>query len=114
MTDRTRVELVNQALEELKLKPAGQDADAEDYDTVNDRVPAMFAELLRESVVAVLNYESQIPEEIFEILALLLAARCTGTFGGVRDRSVEMSLKNDIRRVLADAPSYAPQVPDYF
>lgn len=80
MATKTRNDLVNQALKNLGVLAAGQTASAEDFDAVDGHVDTTLAELDAEDIVTV-DDDSDIPLELFEPIAVLLADNSAFEFG---------------------------------
>jgi hypothetical protein len=93
-THMTRDDLVNEALTRLGALPAGQSADAEDFDYVNDRVEGVLDDLAQRDVFAATV--SDIPDAAFLHLAAVLANRCKGYFGVVGQESVGMTTDAEV------------------
>lgn len=91
---KTRADLVNEALSQLKVVGAGQSASAEDYAAVDGKVDAVLAELAVRNVATIPNL-NDIPLEVFLPVATCLAAACAGDF------EVDRATLPDGRDVLA-------------
>lgn len=110
----SRQDLVRRALAVLNADGgAGQEPSAEDYERVDQAIPAVLAELAADRVVYVPDVES-IDDAILEPLARILAGARREDFGGAPDQaSVEIE-KQRIRRITAAQPTYAVQQGVYF
>ena len=79
-TTRTRRDLVEAALTKLGILAAGQTADAEDFEAVDDEVEPLL-EWLEKAEILDLEDPEEIPLEFFQPLAVLLADRAALEFG---------------------------------
>lgn len=79
MSTRTRAELVTLALDNLGAIGAGQTAQIEDTQRVNDVAPSIM-ETLRATEVYYLNDIENIPEAAYVPLAAILAWGCRAKF----------------------------------
>ena len=77
---RTRIDLVNEALKNLGVLAAGQTANAEDFEAVNDKVDELMSYLAHVDIIDIDNID-EIQPEIFSSLAVLLADDCALQFG---------------------------------
>ena len=77
---RTRNDLVNEALANLGILAAGQNAAAEDFEAVDGKIDAMVAWLEAVNIVDVDDIDA-IPAEWFNPLAVLLADEAALMFG---------------------------------
>jgi hypothetical protein len=102
---KTRAELVNEALTILGGLPAGQEAEPEDYDHVNDKVPSVLDHLSRNDIAVVST--SGIGEAEFLHVAAVLAYFSRGYFGitgqeGAELLAARLQAENDLRDLNAD------------
>ena len=117
---RTRNDLVNEALMNLGVLAAGQSPDAEDFQAVDGKVDALYARLEAQDLIDLDNTVDEIPAEIFNQLAVLLADDAALEFGlpGVpaspsNPQPVEAA-EDSIRRATYARPTYVPQKTEYF
>ncbi len=117
---RTTAALLERALQIVDQVGGGQVATSEDTEFARDALTSLLAELSARSIVYVyfdpadLSAED-IPDELFNPLAALLAADLQTTFiGGIVPDADREGLINRVRRVTAIGPSYEPLATDYF
>lgn len=117
---RTTAALLERALQIVDQVGAGQTAASEDMEFARDALSSLLAELSARQIVYVyfdpndLSAED-IPDELFNPLAALLAADLKTTYaGGIVSDADRESLVNRVRRVTAIGPSYEPLATDYF
>lgn len=115
MTDtfKTRDQLIQRALKELGVLLPGEAASAEDYDTVDDLIDPMVAELSAKSVYDV-NDIDQIENEIFVPLSRILANIAGPEFGqAINDDAIKRD-EGILRVIGSSRPSYEKQRGEYF
>jgi hypothetical protein len=117
---RTRNDLVNEALMNLGVLAAGQSPDAEDFQAVDGKVDALYARLEAQDIIDLDNTVDQIPHEIFNQLAVILADDAALEFGlpGVppsqsNPQPVEAAI-DSIRLVTYARPTYVSQRTEYY
>lgn len=117
---RTRNDLVNEALANLGILAAGQNANAEDFEAVDGKVDALKAWLEATDVVTIDEID-EIPDEIFNQLAVLLADDSALMFGlpGVPSKQGDpipprLRAIDDIRLVEYARPTYQIQKTEYY
>lgn len=110
MTDKTRDELVEQALAYLGLKQANQAANADDTAIVDDLVEAAIDELEALSIIRIPDYEA-IEPAVFLPLALYLAGAAAPSFGIPIDASGAV---RKLRVIAASQPTGEPQIATYY
>src|SRR5262245_46603800 len=76
---RTRADLVNSALSELKVVAYGQPASADEYNAVDEHVDSFLAEMSYRDIYSVGNPDA-IPYEVLEPLAQALARYTANVF----------------------------------
>lgn len=86
---KTRAELVNEALTLLGANPAGQEASAEDYDHVDDKVEPVLEDLAGRGVFVA--SVTDIPDAAFVHLAAVLAYQCRGYFGVIGQETADLA-----------------------
>lgn len=111
MATKTRRELVDQALKDLGVLPAGHTPSAEDVETVDGYVDTVLEQLSEDSVVYVQDDEA-IEASIFLPLAKCLADACRDEFG-VPAFDVE-GAKTKLRRLTASKTTRQPVKSEYF
>jgi hypothetical protein len=117
---RTRNDLVNEALMNLGVLAAGQSPDAEDFAAVNGKVDALYARLEHQDIIDLDNSVDEIPSEIFNQLAVILADDAALEFGlaGVppsqSNPNPVAAAIDSIRRVTYARPTYQPLRTEWF
>lgn len=112
-TTKTRADLVNQALSNLRVLAAGQAPAEEDYKAVDDHVDATFAQLSARDIVTV-GDDSQIPIEWFMPLSVLLAQDAAIQFGMPADPNQIVMAEAKLREMTYNRPTGEPVTEDYF
>lgn len=117
---RTTAALLERALQTVDEVGGGQTASSEDTEFARDALTSLLAELRVREICDVafdpddLSLED-IPDELFNPLAALLAADLQTTFaGGIVSDADREGLINRVRRVTALGPSYEVQPGEYF
>ena len=122
---RTRRDLVNAALANLGILAAGQTADAEDFEAVDDKVEGLIAWLEATEILDLEDVEA-IPQEFFNPVAVLLANDAALEFGlpGIPAAQTTPAVAgtptpvqkaiDDIRLVTYGRPTYERQKTEYF
>lgn len=102
---KTRAELIQAALEEIKVLAAGQSPSAEDSDKVERALEPLLAELSAREIVYVAD-SNEIPMAVFGPLSRRLGAEVAGAFGAagpsIEDEEWRLS------RITAARPTYEP------
>lgn len=102
---KTRAELVQTALEEIKVLAAGQSPSVEDSDKVERALEPLLAELAVREIIYIADSDA-IPLAVFNPLARRLGAEIAGAFGAqgpaIEDEEWRLS------RIAAGRPTYAP------
>jgi hypothetical protein len=116
---RTRIDLVNHALEHLGILGAGQSANAEDFDEIDNHVEPLVARLEAIELFS-LDDLDLIPPEIFHPLSVMLADESAPAFGlpGVpgtaADPNPAQTAYDQIKHVTYGKPTYIAQKTEYF
>jgi hypothetical protein len=113
MADYTRRELVDMAAVKLGALGAGQTLSAEDLDTIDTMVPALFDQLAEDDILAI-GDEEAIPASWCPYLATLLANLVGPDFGAPFDPSIKQGSEAILRKLVRGKETYEPQTPDYF
>src|SRR5712671_2570874 len=103
MTDRTRDDLVTQALINLKVIGSGQSPDADDGATVDGKIDGLFGELESRGIVSVPD-DDAIPAEFFNPLAELLANECAPAFGMAKDAGMREDAEARLKIMTRQQP----------
>jgi ATP phosphoribosyltransferase len=88
LTTYTKAQLRNRVLRELGVLAAGETAAAEDAEVIEEMIDTQHAMLARELFVDWTT--SAIPQNVFEPLAAVVAARGSGQFGVTGPRLQEL------------------------
>lgn len=105
-------DLIDRALQFVDQVGAGQTANANDVARTLPALQAMLAELSALKIVGVAIdpddlQSDDIPDEIFRVLANLLAADIKPIFvGGMTPEDVREDILNKLRKIVAIGPSY--------
>ena len=117
---KTRIDLVNHALEHLGILGAGQTANPEDYDEVNSHFEPLLAHLEAIELIS-LETLDEIPPEVFHPLAIMLADESALAFGLVgvpvaagSQQTAWQQAYDDIKLVTYGKPTYIAQKTEYF
>jgi hypothetical protein len=110
---KSREDLVNRALQKLKVVAAGQQPSAEDAQVVDDMVEPTLSELAARSIYAY-GDPDQIEDECFESLAIVLAQACAEDFGVTGDETKRIRAENRLREIGAETLSGQPVKSEYY
>jgi hypothetical protein len=113
MANRTRQELVEDALGNLGVVAVGQPIPAEDFATVDAHVDPLIKRLAAESIVTVSDLNA-IPLEWFAALSRLLANAAGPKYGSPINRDARVLDEDELRRLTAADPTYETLVAEYF
>lgn len=113
MGTKTERELVNRVLSDLSVSSAGNEAEVEDFDDIQQRVETIVAELNVRKVAYVPDTD-QIPDELFESLVEYIIAKAGPGYGRavvgqldlqvIEDRMREICRAQAPRRTLSTDP----------
>lgn len=118
MANKTRNDLVNQALSNLGVLAAGQTASTEDFETVDDHVDQVIAGLDADDIVTV--FADEIPIELFAEIAAILADDAAPEFGmpgmppAPGGQPAADAAKEKIRTRIRGRPTGEPLRTEYF
>lgn len=111
---KTRSQLVDRALQKLKVVGAGQPASAADTALVDGLVDPVMTELQQSEIYAWGN-QDEIDDAAFEHIAELLASAAASDFGKTGLSSEERwVVERRLRRLSPYVLSGQPQVTEYF
>lgn len=110
---KSREQLVNRALQKLRVLGAGQTASAEDYKVVDDVVEPVLSELSTRSVYGYGNPD-KIEDDAFEHLATCVAQATAPDFGLEPDEGLRLMAETRLREISAQTLSYQPARTEYF
>ena len=115
---RTRSDLVTEALESLGVLAAGQTPEIEDTTRVDEKIPAILADLAGREIVYVADPDN-IPEAWFSALADIVAYECRIKFGVSQEAEVTLANANQeaiakLKVMLRGRPTYEPLRALYF
>lgn len=91
---RTRSDLVLEVLDALGILPAGQTAQPEDTDRIDEKVPSLLAEFAQREIVYIADPNS-IPDADFSPIAAMIAYECREKFGITGDDATNLKDKNN-------------------
>lgn len=116
---KTQTDLCNRALNKAGAGSAGQTASAEDIAIAQDALGPMLLELEALGVCSVVTTSNvsaeEIPDELFQGLATLLALDISPEFGGpVAPDAARQNAMAVLRRITAARPTYETLATDYF
>lgn len=119
---RTRRDLINQALANLGILSAGQTADAEDFEAVDNMVDPLVAWLESAEIYDFDNIDDEgVPDDVFQPIAVLLADDAALMFGlpGVPAKpgepiSPREKAIDNIRLTTYARPTYQTLKTEYF
>jgi len=120
MANRTRRELVAEALINLGVLAAGQQPDAEDFEAVDNKFDPLVARLEQQEILDLDNSVDEIPDEFFAPLAVLLADDSALMFGlpGIpasqSNPQPRQAAIDQIRLVTYARPTYTALKTEYF
>jgi len=110
---KTRINLVNRALEKLLVVGAGQTADSEDFEKVDAIVDSVLEGLSGDGVFSVAD-EDDIEESAFEWIADVLAVASASDFGQSTDYARREYAEKRLTKLTATRPSKERLVVEYF
>ena len=116
---KTRRELIHRALRNLGALPQGQSPNAEEYDSIDDLVDPVIAQLKALEIVTVRN-PNDIDDNLFLDLGHILAGEARTEFGalGTADAQELAALaeksKLNLKTIASRRPTYATLRTDYF
>lgn len=109
----TREEWVNGALEELGVVGSGQEASAEDAQTVDRHVNSVINDLVTRSVWSIGDPDT-IDDGAYNHLCVILAQVVARKFGQEPSEQARLMAENRLRELGAETLSYQPLAVDYF
>ena len=115
----TRTQLVHRALRNLGALPQGQNPSDEEYDSVNDLIEPLLAQLKALEIVTVRD-PNDVEDEVFLDLGHILADAARSEFGnlGTADAQELNALsekgKMNLKAIKSRRPTYATLRADYF
>lgn len=110
---KTRVQLVNEALNKLLVVASGQSAEAEDQQTVDGKVDALIAQLSEDEICEIPDDE-EIPSAWFDAVASLLANVCSVDFGIPYSLEAKKFWESELTRLTSTGPTYETLKAEYF
>lgn len=112
-TVKTRAQLIERAGIALGLVQPGEALSSEDYDTLDDLVDAVLAQLAADEIIYVGNPE-EILLEIFLPLSSLIANYAGPSFGSPINDDARRRDEGALRRINSSRPTYATFAGTYF
>jgi hypothetical protein len=113
MTTKTRLQLVNKAIQKLQVVGSGQEAEDDDLGLIDDAFDTLVDQLAADSICEIAD-EDEIPGEWFDALAELLANSCAAEFGVEFNPVKKEFFEKRLRRVTASLPTYESTESEYY
>lgn len=110
---KTRAQLIERAGIALGLVQPGEALSSEDYDTLDNLVDPVVAQLSADSIVYIGDTDA-IDVEIFLPLASLIANMAGPSFGSPLNDAAEERDKSTLRRINSTRPNFTPAQAEYF
>ena len=118
---KTRRDLIESALSELKVVAYGQPPGAEEYDALDQQVDGFLAEMAHREIYSCGNPDA-IPFEVLAALSQALARSTANIFSITTAETDAMFAKeldptspeSRLRAITRSRPITAPSMPDYF
>lgn len=110
---KTRQQLVNRALRMLGALPAGQAANADDYQNVDDTLEAVMSDLATRDIWQ-WGDPDQIDDDAFEHLAGIMKQANARDFGIEPDEQARLLLESRLRQLNLTFLSGQPQTAEYY
>lgn len=110
---KTRAELINRALQELRVVASGQPAAAEDAAFVDTEIDAVMADLAARAIYY-WGDDNEIPDEAFSHLGVLVAMASAGAFGQSPDETRRLLAEQRLRNLTLYSLSGQRQTAEYF
>jgi hypothetical protein len=112
-TFKTRDQLIQRALKNLAIIEPGEAPSPEDYETVNDLVDPLLAQLATDQIIYIQDPE-QIDLNVYMPLARLLANVAGPDFGSAINEGAKQADESLLKRLNARLPSYEVVRGHYF
>lgn len=106
-TVKTRAQLIERAGAAIGVKEPGEALSTEDYNTLDNLVDPLIAQLAADQIYYVQDAE-EIPVEIFILLANLLGNMAGPDFGSPVNDDAQLRDERTLRRLASTRPTYAP------
>ena len=113
MANKTRSDLVNQALANLGVLAAGQTPSAEDFQAVDNHVDQTVESLNARDVLYIADPDD-IPPEWFQPLAVCLADDAAPEFGQPMNPQAVMMAEDKLRLIVRGKPTGEVLETDYY
>lgn len=107
MTTKTRVQLIERAGAAIGVKEPGEALSTEDYNTFDNLVDPLIAQLEADGVVYISDAD-EIPVEYFIPLANLLGNMAGPDFGSPVNDQAQARDEATLRRIASTKPTYVP------
>ena len=112
-TVKTRAQLIERAAINLGLVQPGEALSSEDYNTLDDLVDAVIAQIAAEGIAYIANPD-EIELELFLPLAAVLANHAGPSFGAPINDAALMRDQNMLRKLTTAQKTDAPQKAVYY
>lgn len=110
---KTRAQLIERAGINLGLVQPGEALSSEDYNTLDNLVDPVIAQLSADNIYYVDDSE-EIDVAVFMPLAALIANQAGPSFGSAINDDALARDQNTLRRINATQPTYEPMKGEYF
>lgn len=110
---KTRTQLIHRALAAIGALEPGEAPSTEDYDTMDNLVDPMIAQLSADQIIYIAD-TNEIPVEFFIPLANLLGNMAGPDFGSPVNDDARARDEQTLRRLSATNPTYEVQAGNYF
>lgn len=107
---KTRTEVVNRALYNLGVKPRGETASAEDFESVDELVDGVVESLIKRDIYFLQDVDAT-PEEIYIPLGHVLAWAAAPVFDQQNDPALLAFAKDaekDLNKIGSVSPTHQP------
>lgn len=112
-TTKTRIELVREAADKLRIVGTGAELEADYAAKIDGNVDPLLMQLARDNICNVVN-DDYIPSEWFDSIAGLLANVNAPLGGANYDPQIKIYYELQLRRLTAQGPSYTTLETEYF
>lgn len=110
---KTRLQLINRAADNLGLRQPGEALSSEDYDTLDNLVDPVIAQLLADRIVYIDDADA-IEVSMFLSLAAILANVAGPSFGAPINDAAMARDRATLLRITSTDPTYAASEGEYY
>ena len=110
---RTRLELIREAANKLRIVGTGQSLEPEYSEEIDDRIDPLLLQLSLDGICHV-NNTDEIPGEWFDPISGLLANLCAAMGGKAFDPGLKEYHERSLRRITSARPTFETMATDYF